>query len=48
MNENLSAVPLSRDEVVTLTRNGFRAAFCDDGTKQRYLSELDAYSLSRR
>jgi len=48
MNENLSAVALSRDEIVALARNGFRAAFCDDGTKQRYLSELDAYCLSRR
>src|SRR6478735_5312776 len=48
MNENLSAVALGRDEIVTLARNGFRAAFCDQGTKQRYLSELDAYCLSRR
>lgn len=48
MNENLSAVGLSRDEIVTLARNGFRAAFCDEATRQRYLSELDAYCLSRR
>jgi adenosine deaminase len=48
MNENLSAVGFSRDEIVTLARNGFRAAFCDEGTKQRYLSELNAYCLSRR
>ena len=48
MNENLSAVALGRDEIVTLARNGFRAAFCDEDTKQRYLSELDAYCLSRR
>ena len=48
MNENLSAVGFDRAEIVTLARNGFRAAFCDDGTKQRYLSELDAYCLSRR
>ena len=48
MNENLSAVALGRDEIVTLARNGFRAAFCDEGTKQRHLSELDAYCLSRR
>lgn len=48
MNENLSAVGFSRDEIVTLARNGFRAAFCDEGTRQRYLSELDAYCLSRR
>ena len=30
MNENLSAVGFSRDEIVTLARNGFRAAFCDE------------------
>jgi adenosine deaminase len=48
MNENLSAVALGRDEMVILARNGFRAAFCDEGTKQRYLSELDDYRLSRR
>ncbi len=48
MNENLSAVGFNRDEIVTLARNGFLAAFCDEGTKQRYLSELDAYCLSRR
>ncbi|CAN5194984.1 adenosine deaminase [soil metagenome] len=48
MNENLSAVALGRGEIVTLARNGFRAAFCDEGTKRRYLSELDDYCLSRR
>ncbi len=48
MNENFSAARFDRDEIVTLARNGFLAAFCDDGTKRRYLSELDAYGLSRR
>lgn len=48
MNENLSAVGFGRDEIVTLACNGFRAAFCDESTRQRYLSELDAYCLSRR
>jgi len=48
MNENLSAVAFSREEMVALARNGFRAAFSDDATKQRYLAELDAYGLSRR
>ena len=47
MNENLAAMALGRDEIVTLARNGFRAAFCDPGTKQRYLTTLDAYCLSR-
>jgi len=41
------ALALGRDEVVQLARNGFDAAFCDEGLKQRYLSELDAYCLSR-
>src|SRR6185369_7257736 len=40
MNENLSALSLTRDEMLTLSRNGFRAAFCDDATKQRHLREL--------
>jgi len=48
INENLSAVGFSRAEIVTLAGNGFRAAFCDEATKQRYLAELDAYCLSRR
>jgi adenine deaminase len=48
VNENLAALTLGKDEVVTLVRNGFRAAFCDEATKQRYLAELDAYCLSRR
>ena len=46
MNENFSALSLSRDEVMTLARNGFRAAFCDEPTKQRHLKALDAYGLS--
>ena len=41
------ALALGRDEVVQLARNGFDAAFCDEGLKQRYLAELDAYRLSR-
>ena len=36
----------TREEVMTLARNGFRAAFCDEATKQRHLKVLDAYSLS--
>jgi len=46
MNENLTAMALGRDEIVTLARNGFRAAFCDPQTRQRYLTTLDAYCLS--
>jgi adenine deaminase len=47
MTENFVAVqqalPLTRDEVVTLAGNGFRAAFCDDATKERHLAALAAY-----
>ena len=31
---------------MTLARNGFRAAFCDEATKQRHLKALDDYGLS--
>jgi adenosine deaminase len=46
MNENFAALSLSREEMMTLARNGFRAAFCDEATKQRHLKALDAYGLS--
>ena len=46
MNENLPRCRSRRDEIVTLARNGFRAAFCDEATKQRHLTALDAYCLS--
>jgi adenosine deaminase len=46
MNENLAALALNREEIMTLARNGFRAAFCDEATKQRHLKALDAYRLS--
>jgi adenosine deaminase len=52
VNENFAgvqqALDLGRDEIVTLARNGFESAFCDDDLKRRYLSELNDYSLSRR
>src|SRR5262249_27229534 len=41
------ALGLGRDEIVTLARNGFAAAFCDEATKQRHLDALDDYCLSR-
>ena len=48
MNENFLAVQqalaLSREEIVTLAGNSFRAAFCDDAAKQRHLAALDSYS----
>ena len=31
---------------MTLARNGFRAAFCDEATKQRHLRGMDDYGLS--
>jgi adenosine deaminase len=47
MNENFLAVQqaldLGREEVATLARNGFRAAFCDEATKQRHLAALDGF-----
>lgn len=47
MNENFIAVQqaldLSREEIVTLARNGFRAAFCDETAKHRHLAGLDDY-----
>lgn len=47
MNENFAAMAFNRNEIVTLARNGFQAAFCDRETKQRHLATLDAYCLSR-
>ena len=41
------ALALGREEIVTLARNGFDAAFCDQTTKQRHLAALDDYCLSR-
>jgi adenosine deaminase len=46
MNENFAALSLTREEMLALARNGFRAAFCDESTKQRHLEALDAYGLS--
>ena len=52
MNENFLAVQqalaLTKEEIETLARNGFRASFCDDATKQKHFSEIDDYCLSRR
>jgi adenosine deaminase len=47
MNENLAALSLTDDEMVTLARNGFHAAFVDEATRQRHLATLHAYCLSR-
>jgi adenosine deaminase len=50
INENFIAVQqaldLTRDEIVTLARNGFRAAFLDDATKQRHLAAVDRYEAA--
>ena len=46
INENLAALSLGREEMMTVARNGFRAAFLDDATKERRLKVLDAYGLS--
>jgi adenosine deaminase len=41
------ALGLGKDEIATLARNGFAAAFCDEATKQRHLAQLNDYCLSR-
>jgi adenosine deaminase len=41
------ALDLSKDEIVTLAVNGFRAAFIDDAAKKRHLAALNDYCLSR-
>ncbi|MBS0517581.1 MAG: adenosine deaminase [Proteobacteria bacterium] len=47
VNENFQqahdALGLTREEIVTLARNSFQAAFCDDAVKQRHLAALDAF-----
>jgi adenine deaminase len=42
------ALGLGRDQIVTLARNSFTAAFCDESEKQRHLAALDDYCLPRR
>ncbi len=48
MNENFAAAQqalgLTREEIVRLAGNGFRAAFIDDAAKRRHLAELNDYS----
>lgn len=50
MTENFAAVQqalgLTRDEIVTLAGNGFRAAFLDEAAKQRHLAALAAYAAA--
>jgi adenosine deaminase len=52
VNENFHAVQqaldLSREELVRLAGNSFRAAFLSEAARNRHLRELDDYSLSRR
>jgi adenosine deaminase len=47
MTENFlaaqQALSLTRDEIVTLAGNGFRAAFCDEPTRQQHLAALARY-----
>jgi adenosine deaminase len=37
-----TAVGLSERDIVTLLKNSFKASFLDQGTKQRYITEIDA------
>jgi adenosine deaminase len=52
VNENYTAVQqaleLSRDEIVTLAENGFRAAFIDEAEKARHLAALRGYAAAER
>jgi adenosine deaminase len=47
VQENLdgvaAALELTDDQIFTLARNSFEAAFLDDVTRAGYLAELDAY-----
>ena len=51
MNENFAAaqqaLDLTKDELVALAANGFRAAFLSDAARQRHLAEVNDYRLSR-
>lgn len=50
VNENYNAVQqaldLSRDEIVTLAENGFRAAFIEDAAQQRHIAALRGYAAA--
>lgn len=50
VNENYIAVQqaldLTRDEIVVLAENGFRAAFIDEAAKQRHIATLRAYAAA--
>jgi adenine deaminase len=50
VNENYIAVQqaldLSRDEIMALAENGFRAAFIDESAKQRHIAALRAYAVA--
>lgn len=52
VNENFNAVQralgLTHDEIARLAGNSFRAAFLDPATRERHLSDLNGYCLSRR
>lgn len=47
VTENFQAVQralgLTKEEIVTLARNGFQASFCDAGARRRHLAALDAF-----
>ena len=41
------ALCLGKDEILTLAQNAFAGSFCDEATKQRHLSAVNDYRLSR-
>ncbi|MUH36022.1 adenosine deaminase [Zobellia amurskyensis] len=50
MNENFSgiaiALDLSKSQIATLAKNGFKASWLSDKKKQEYIQEIDLYLLS--
>jgi adenosine deaminase len=42
----VDAMGLREDEIFTLVRNGFEAAFLDEAQKRAFLDEVDRYSPS--
>jgi adenosine deaminase len=45
MNENFRAMELTREQALQVSRNAFAISWLGEDDKQRYLDELDAYSL---
>jgi len=50
LNENFlaaqQALGMSREDLLRLAANGFRASFLEDPQKSAYLSEIERYALA--